>query len=164
MESVETLIPDNKGNHLVVALHFYDETIKLDSFEIPLEFSDLDIADISINKLDPDRPLGLSAFNGLCSWLIGQFLIFPNSVFSFICSTNPLDTNHEDLSSEEYRWALFESLLKRNKRKLDDLEIISRDIIVEVGEFRTYARVFYRGEHAPIIHLVTDHLTQKFSE
>ena len=156
MESVEALIPDNKGNHLVVALHFYDETIKLDSFEIPLEFSDLDIADISINKLDPDRPLGLSAFNGLCSWLIGQFL--------FICSTNPLDTNHEDLSSEEYRWALFESLLKRNKHKLDDLEIISRDIIVEVGEFRTYARVFYRGEHAPIIHLVIDHLTQKLSE
>lgn len=46
MESIETLIPDNEGNHLVVILYFYDDRDKADTFQIPSEFMGLSIADI----------------------------------------------------------------------------------------------------------------------
>lgn len=36
MESIETLIPDNEGNHLVVVLTFYDNSQKTDTFRYPL--------------------------------------------------------------------------------------------------------------------------------
>lgn len=52
MDSIETLIPDHGGNHLVVVLCFYDDTDKVSSFQIPEELTDLDIADISISKLE----------------------------------------------------------------------------------------------------------------
>ena len=34
METIETLIPDNEGNHLVVVLYFYDDEDKEDSPEL----------------------------------------------------------------------------------------------------------------------------------
>lgn len=37
MDSIEILIPDKVGNHLVVALTFYDDSIKTDTFQIPEE-------------------------------------------------------------------------------------------------------------------------------
>lgn len=58
MESVETLIPDNEGNHLVVVLNFYEDSQKADTFQIPPEFTELEIADIAIEKLYLDKPLG----------------------------------------------------------------------------------------------------------
>ncbi len=76
MESVETLIPDNEGNHLVVVLNFYEDSQKTGTFQIPSEFTGLDIADISIEKLNLDRPLGLRAFHKMCQWLIEQFMQF----------------------------------------------------------------------------------------
>lgn len=51
METIETLIQDNEGNHLVVVLYFYDDNDKIGTFQIPQEFTGLDIADININKL-----------------------------------------------------------------------------------------------------------------
>jgi len=63
MDSVETLIPDNEGNHLVIVLNFYEDSQKTDTFQIPTEFTGLDIADISIEKLNLNQPLGLRAFN-----------------------------------------------------------------------------------------------------
>ena len=50
MESIETIIPDNEGNHLVIVLSFYDDNDKTGTFQIPQEFVELDIADISIDK------------------------------------------------------------------------------------------------------------------
>lgn len=38
MNTIETLIPDNKGNHLVVVLYFYDEIDKRHTFHIPEEY------------------------------------------------------------------------------------------------------------------------------
>ncbi len=58
MDSTEILIPDNEGNHLVVVLYFYDDNDKADTFQIPQEFAELDIADININKLDPNNADG----------------------------------------------------------------------------------------------------------
>lgn len=164
MDSIEILIPDKEGNHLVVALSFYDDTAKTGTFQIPEEFESLDIADISINKLYLDKPLHLRAFFKMCEWLIEQFLIFPNAVFSFICSTDPLDTNHSDISSEQYRWNLFDYFYQRNISKLHDMEIESKDIIVGPEGYQTFARLFYRRSHAPIIHLVIAHLHSKYSQ
>ena len=35
MESIETIIPDNEGNHLVIVLSFYDDNDKTGTFQIP---------------------------------------------------------------------------------------------------------------------------------
>ena len=164
MDSVETLIPDNEGNHLVVVLSFYDDTAKSSTFQIREEFAELDIADISINKLSHEKPLNLRAFYKMCQWLIEQFLVFPNAVFSFICSTDQLDTNHPEISPEQYRWNLFEYFYQRNLSKLSDLGIESKNIIVGPDGYQTFARVFYRTCHAPIIHVVINHLCSKYSD
>ncbi len=161
MESVEILIPDNEGNHLVVVLNFYEDNQKTDTFQIPSEFAGVEIADIAIEKLNLDQPLGLRAFSEMCQWLIEQFELFPNAVFSFICSTDPLKTNHNEIAPEQYRWNLFEYFYLRNITKLKRLGIESKDIIVGPDGYRTYARVFYRTSHAPIIHLVIAHLESK---
>lgn len=139
MDSIEILIPDNEGNHLVVALTFYDNTAKIDTFQIPEEFECLDIADISINKLDLDKPLHLRAFFKMCEWLIEQFLLFPNAVFSFITSTDLLDTNHRDIEPVQYRWNLFEFFYQRNISKLYELGIESKDIIIGPEDYHTFA-------------------------
>lgn len=164
MEIVETLIPDNEGNHLVVVLYFYDDSDKTATFQIPYEFTTLDIADININKLDLNKALNVRAFFDMCNWLLEQLLLYPNAVFSFICSTDSLDTRHTNIPPEQYRWNLFEKLYQRNHNKLLDLGIQSKNIIVGPDGYQTYARVFYRDKHAPIIHLVTAHLNNKYSE
>lgn len=162
METVETLIPDNEGNHLVVVLYFYDADYKTDTLQIPQDFAELDIADININKLDLNKPLNLRALLQMCHWLTEQFVMFPNAVYSFICSIDPLETNHPDISPEQYRWKLFEHLYQRNIFKLCEMGIESKDIIVGPEGYQTFAKVFYRIKHAPIIHLVTQHLESKY--
>lgn len=164
MESIETLIPDNEGNHLVVVLRFYEDSQKVDTFQIPSDFMNLDIADIAIEKLNLDYPLGIRAFYQMCRWLIEQFVQFPNTVFSFICSTDPLETNHNKMAPEEYRWNLFEALYQRNSSKLNKLGIESKDIIIGPDGYQTYAKVFYRTYHAPVIHLVIAHLKSKYRQ
>lgn len=164
MESIETLIPDNEGNHLVVVLYFYDYNDKTSTFQIPQEFAELDIADININKLALDKPLKIGAFFKMCRWLLEQFLIYPNAVFSFICSTDPLETHHANIQPEQYRWNLFESLYNRKRPELIKFGIKSTDIIVGPKDYQTYARVFYRDKHSPIIHLVIAHLNNKYSD
>lgn len=163
MESVETLIPDNEGNHLVVVLSFYEDSQKADTFRIPPEFTELEIADIAIEKLYLDQPLGLRAFNRMCQWLIEQFIQFPNAVFSFICSTEPLETNHRSIAPEQYRWNLFEYFYQHNIDTLKKLGIESKYIIVGPDGYQSFARVFYRTSHAPIIHLIVAHLENKYN-
>ena len=162
MESVETLIPDNEGNHLVVVLNFYEDSQKTDTFQIPYEFSNLEIADIAIEKLNLDSTLSIRAFHRMCQQLIEQFTQFPNAVFSFICSTDPLETNHNKIAPERYRWNLFEAFYQRNIAKLNELGIESKDIVVGPDGYQTFARVFYRMCHAPVIHLVIAHLNSKY--
>ena len=162
MESIETLIPDNEGNHLVVVLNFYEDSQKTDTFQIPYEFSNLEIADIAIEKLNLDSTLSIRAFHRMCQQLIEQFTQFPNAVFSFICSTDPLETNHTKIGPERYRWNLFEVFYKRNIAKLCELGIESKDLVVGPDGYQTFARVFYRMCHAPVIHLVIAHLNSKY--
>lgn len=162
MDTIETLIPDNKGNHLVVVLYFYDNSSKINAFQIPPEFHDIEIADININKLDIDKPLGLVAFNKMCDWLIEQFMLYPNSVFSFICSLEPVGNYNHLLSPEKYIWNLFDLLFRRNIPKLERLGIHSKNIIVGNGNYQTDARIFYRDKHAPIVYIVESHIIEKY--
>ncbi len=67
------------------------------------------------------------------------------------------------MASEQYRWNLFENLYQRNIPKLTEMGIESKDIIVGTDGYQTFARVFYRIKHAPVIHLVIQHLTNKYS-
>lgn len=119
METIETLIPDNEGNHLVVVLYFYENIDKANTFLIPQEFINLDIADININKLDQNKPLKVRAFFKMCHWLSQK--------------------------SGTFRYQI-------------------KNIIVGPAGYQTYARVFFRDKHAPIIHFVTDHICSKFPE
>lgn len=162
MNQIENLIPDNEGNHLVIVLNFYDEIQKNNVFQIPSEFSKFDIVDISINKLFLDKPLHLRAFFKLCQWLIEQFNIYHNAVFSFICSTDHLLTHHQYINPEYYRWMLFESLYQRNKSNLLALGIESKSIVVGPDGYQTFARVFYRQKHSSIIHIIVDPLENKY--
>ena len=164
METIETLIPDNEGNHLVVVLYFYDDEDKEASFHIPSDFTNIEIVDINIRKLDLEHPLGLKAFFNMCHWLCNQFMMFPNTVFSFICSTDPIDSRHTDVIPELYRWSLFDNLYKRYSRHLENLGIRHNDIIVGPIGYQTFARVFYRDQHASIIHFVTSHLNEKYND
>ena len=166
METQKILIPDNEGNHLVVVLYFYGDNDKLDTFQIPEEFTDLDIADISINKLYLDRPLMKTALYKMYHWLLEKFMEYPNAVFTFICSTDPLETknNHTALKPESYRGNLFECLYTRYKNALDESGIRAKDIIVGPDEYQTFAKVFYRDKHSAIIHLVIAHLTNKYAQ
>ncbi|MDE5750327.1 MAG: hypothetical protein K2H87_06130 [Duncaniella sp.] len=162
MESIETLIPDDEGNYLVVVLYFYDERDKSHTFQIPEELSELEIADININKLDIDRPLHFRAFYRMCRWLIEQFMLFPNAVFSYICSTDTLETRHGDIEPERFRWQLFETLFGRYSNHLSDLSILNKELMVGPEGFQTYAKVFYRSKHSPVINIVISHLTNKY--
>ena len=143
---------------------FYDYNDKTSTFQIPQEFAELDIADININKLALDKPVKLGALFKMCNWLLEQFLLYPNAVFSFICSTDPLENHHDNLQPEQYRWNLFENLFYRKQSELIRLGIKSADIIVGPKDYQTYAKVFYRDSHSPIIHLVIAHLSSKYPD
>ena len=73
METFETIIPDNEGNHLVVVLYIYDDRDKTLTFQIHDECQELDMTDINIRKLNLDKPLGSGAFFKMNRWLIDQF-------------------------------------------------------------------------------------------
>ena len=100
----------------------------------------------------------------MCKWLIEQFILYPKTVFSFTCSTAPLETNHGFLQPEKYRWSLFECLYQRIRPTLQEIGINSNDIVIGPEYYQTDARVFYRNRHAPIVHIVESHLKDKYEE
>lgn len=158
METIENIFSDHKGNHLLVALDFYDFNYKRDILSIPEEFCDIDIVDINIGKAFVDKPIHYSVFITMSTWLMNEFEKNPNAIFSYICSTDELPTNHSDLKPYIYRWTLFNQLFKRIKNKID-VNIL--DVIVGEDEYQSFARAFYRDRQAPILHLISSHLQNK---
>lgn len=73
-----------------------------------------------------------------------------------------MENHHTNLASEQYRWNLFEYFYKRNIARLAEMGIESKDIVVGPEGYQTFARVFYRAAHAPVINLVTQHLSNKY--
>jgi len=95
----------------------------------------------------------------MSAWLLLQYNIHDNAVFSFICSTDELpNVNPRALSPQMWRWTLFDRLFHRVKDKRD---INLQDIMVGPDDYITYGRAFFRAKHAPIIHIVCAHLQEK---
>lgn len=163
MDRLENFIPDSKGNHLVVVLYLYDDDYKRQTLLIPDEFVGIDIADINIRKLDINAPIGLKAWFDMCNWLLDQAEMFTNMIFCYTCSIESLDNRHYELEPKEYRWNLFNALNNRYSKRLEEKGINTQDIYIGDEEFGTYARIYYRSQHSPIIYLVTDHLLSKYS-
>ncbi|MBJ2188558.1 MAG: hypothetical protein JFR41_08045 [Muribaculaceae bacterium] len=158
MNVIKQIIEDNEGNHIVVALTFYDNDYKLEQLRIPEEFHDAEIADIGIEKLDSDRFVHPSTLFKMSSWLLDMFRQHRNTVFSFICSTDDLKRNHTELESQVFRWALFERLLERIEKRAGD-DMLTVDFTTADG--LVIGRVFYRWPQSPIVNIVVDHLRSK---
>lgn len=158
MESIEKIFSDKGGNHLLVALYFYDADYKQNVLNIPEEYSNIRIIDIDITKVHVDSPINPTVFFKMSDWLLKLFEEMEDTVFSFICSTEDLATNHDILQPQTYRWNLFDRLYQRKKSNKD---IKIQDIIIGPEEYRTYGRAFYHENQSPIIHLITSYLEEK---
>ena len=158
MESIEQTFSDNKGNHLLVALYFYDSDYKQTALHIPDEFTGIEIVDIDIEKAFRDKPIHPVVFFRMSSWLLEQFENHKEAVFSFICSTEDLATNHPDQSPQLYRWNLFDKLYRR---LAEGSGINIQDVIVGPDGFQSFGRAFYHDRHASVIHIVASYLQDK---
>ena len=158
MDSIEQTFSDKEGNHLLVALCFCDDEYKINSLNIPEEYSDVNIVDISITKADVSRPIHYSVFFRMSGWLLEEFRKNQNSIFTFICSTDDLETNHPDIPPQQFRWNLFDRLYRRMK---DMQDVYIQDVIVGPEGYQSMARAFYRSRHIPLINLITAFLNEK---
>lgn len=158
METIENTFSDNQGNHLMVALDFYDNEYKHQILQIPEELNNFEIVDINIGKVFVDKPIHYSVFFNMCSWLEMQFNANDNAIFTYICSIEELETNHNDFEPQMYRWTLFDKLFQRSSFRLN---INTQDIIVGPTGFQSFGRAFYRDKHTPIIHIVASYLKEK---
>ncbi len=158
MQSLEQTFSDIGGNHLLVALYFCDNDYKLQTLNIPEEYANIDIVDINIEKAYLEKPIHPAVFFKMSSWLLEVFEKYDNAIFTFICSTDDLDTNHSGILPQTYRWKLFNCLFHRFRSKC---EVNIQDVIVGPEGYQTYGRAFYRNQHSPIIHIVASHLLEK---
>lgn len=158
MESIEKTFSDKGGNHLLVALYFYDKEYKQDVLHIPKEYSDIKIIDIDITKAYIDLPINPTVFFQMSDWLLQLFEDMDDTVFTFICSTADIDTHHHHLLPQTYRWNLFNKLYLR-KKPTKDIKI--QDVIVGPEGYQTYGRAFYHEKQSPIIHIIASYLEEK---
>lgn len=162
MDPIKQTFSDNEGNHLLVALYFCDDEYKQESLHIPEEFSTVEIVDIDITKAFIDKPIHYNVFFRMSRWLMMQFKLHENAIFTFICSTDELNSNHKDLLPQNYRWQLFDSLFKHQKKELAGNENINiTDVIIGPVGYQTFGRAFYRTKHTPIVHIVSSYLDEK---
>ncbi len=158
MGAIEKTFSDSEDNHLLVALCFCDEEYKRTSLNIPEEYADIKIIDIDITKAYVDRPIHYSVFFKMSTWLWEQFNEQQDAVFTFICSIDDLDTNHNDILPQDYRWTLFDKLFHRKENEYD---VSIQDVIVGPPGYQSFGRAFYRDKHAPVIHIIASYLNEK---
>lgn len=161
MKSIEAAFYDKEGNHLMVALDFYDDDYKQNTLQIPEEYSDIEIVDINIEKADLKRPISCAAFFKMTTWLVEQFKTHENAIFTYICSISELETNHKGINPQEYRRDLFDALLQR---VIKNAQFNVQDIVLGPEGFLTFGRAFYRDRHSPIVYIATSYLKEKQRE
>ena len=158
MKSINQRFSDNEGNHLLVALCFCDDDYKRDTLHIPEEYIDVEVVDISITKAYVEKPIHFSVFLRMSSWLLQAFEKNQNTIYTFICSTEELETNHPNFLPQEFRWELFDKLYKRQ----DNIPHIHvQDVVVGPDGYQALGRAFYRDNHIAIINLITAYLEEK---
>ena len=158
MESIEQKFSDREGNHLLVALYFCDDDYKRNSLFIPAEYSDIKVVDINITKAYIDKPIHFSVFFQMSRWLLEMFEQTGDVIYTFICSTEELSTNHPDFLPQEFRWNLFDKLYQRESTKS---HINVQDVIVGPEGYQSLGRAFYRDAHEPIIQIIVSSLEDK---
>lgn len=158
MESIEKTFSDKGGNHLLVALYFYDSDYKQKALNIPEEYSNVNIIDIDITKAFVDMPINPIVFFQMSDWLLKQFEQMEDTIFTFICSTGELDTHHPEMLPQKYRWDLFDRLYQRKK---GHNYIRIQDVIVGPEGYQSYGRAFYHETQSPIIHIISAYLQEK---
>ncbi len=158
MESIENCFSDKEGNHLLVALSFCDEDYKRSTLHIPEEYADIEIVDISITKAYVEQPIHFSVFFKMSSWLRAEFEKRDDVIYTFICSTDDLDTNHPSYLPQEFRWELFDKLFRRQSGVAN---INIQDVVVGPEGYQSMGRAFYISKHAPIINIVVAYLQEK---
>ena len=141
----------------MVALDFCDDQYKLLALNIPEEFANVEICEISIEKYYLDKGIHFSAFFKMGTWLLEQFNLHPNAIFTYVCALGDLQTNHSAYRPQFYRWKLFNTI--QNRLKFDG--VLVQDVVIGEGDNCIYAKAFYRDCHRPIIHLITTYLTDK---
>lgn len=94
----------------------------------------------------------------MSSWLLHEFEMQDDAVFTFICSTDELTTNHPDFLPQEFRWELFDRLYKR---RINAEGINVQDVIVGPEGYQSLGRAFYRDKHSPIINIIVSYLRDK---
>ncbi len=97
----------------------------------------------------------------MSSWLLQEFEKYDDAIFTFICSTEDLNTNHPDILPQEFRWTLFDKLYKR---LCGNSKINTQDVEVGPEGYKSLGRAFYRSSHAPIINLVFSYLQEKHQQ
>lgn len=70
----------------MVALDFCDDQYKLLALNIPEDFVDIEIYEISIEKYYLDRGIHFSVFFKMGAWLEEQFNLHPNAIFTYVCA------------------------------------------------------------------------------
>ena len=158
MDPIKHTFSDKEGNHLLVALYFCDEEYKRDSLHIPEEYWCIKVIDISITKAEVERPIHFSAFFKMSSWLLQEFEKHDDAIFTFICSTEELKTNHPTFLPQEFRWELFDKLYRRQS---NTSQINVQDVVVGPEGDQSLSRAFYREKHAAIINVIVAYLEEK---
>lgn len=158
MKSIDKIFSDKEGNHLLVALCFCDDDYKQNSLHIPEEYAEINIVDINITKAYVEKPIHFSVFFNMSSWLLHEFEMQDDAVFTFICSTDELTINHPDFLPQEFRWELFDRLYKR---RINAEGINVQDVIVGPEGYQSLGRAFYREKHSSIINIIVSYLRDK---
>ncbi len=146
---------------LLVALCFYNAEYKQDVLSILEEYLNIRIVDISITKVYVDKPIHYSVFFKMSTWLLEEFDKHRDIIFTFICSTEDLNTNHPDILPQEFRWRLFDKLYQR---QASNLQIMVQDVVIGPEDYQSLSRAFYRDRHIPIINLISTYLQEKQQE
>ena len=158
MECIEHKFSDKEGNHLLVALCFCDDDYKLSSLHIPEEYAEIKVIDINITKAYVEKPIHFSVFFKMSSWLLQEFEKHEDAIYTFICSTDKLATNHPAFLPQEFRWNLFDRLYQR---QANTSNIKIQDVAVGPEGYQSLARAFYRNRHKPIINIIVNYLQEK---
>jgi hypothetical protein len=163
MQEITYRIPDKKGNQLLVALLAYDNQEKINELQIPEEFADVDIIEVSITKEYVDQPIEPVVFLRLTTLLLREFNKRHNAVFFYQVSFEEnLQQHHSNLRDVDYRASLFDLLQQRVQNSVEAADILVCDSEVGVEEYSNPIRIYFRERHRSIVQCVAENVARKY--
>ncbi|MDE6449433.1 MAG: hypothetical protein K2L41_05055 [Muribaculaceae bacterium] len=165
MELLEFKIPDNKGNHLLVALNFYDSDQKNNIFKIPRKWSSVEIIEINITKEHVNKPIDVHVFFKLCRELLCIFNQHENAIMFYEVSFDELLLNqrHSYLTPSDYRKKFFDTLKLWVEKQGCGNNVLIIDTEVGPDGFVNHVRIFFRKKHLELVEQVTPYISGKYN-